>query len=160
MMDLDVSPYQHTETVTIAASPEVVYDLVADVTRMGEWSPVCTGGEWDDDTRAWFTGSNSANDRTWQTRCRVDVAERGREFTFVNYGMAGDIALVRWRYTFAPVAGGTEVAESWEVLDNYPGFLTKMAPSLDPAEYLDGVVAPTKQGMAETLTRLKATAEA
>ena len=27
--------------IDIAAPPDVVYDLIADVTRMGEWSPEC-----------------------------------------------------------------------------------------------------------------------
>ena len=44
---VDLTKYQHTETVTIAAAPEAVYDLVADVTRMVEWSPVSRGGDFD-----------------------------------------------------------------------------------------------------------------
>ena len=32
--------------ITIAAAPEAVWDLIADVTRMGEWSPETTGCEW------------------------------------------------------------------------------------------------------------------
>ena len=28
-------------TIEIAATPETVYDLVSDITRMGEWSPEC-----------------------------------------------------------------------------------------------------------------------
>lgn len=157
---MDLTPYQHTETVVVAASPEALYDLVSDITRMGEWSPVCTGGQWDDDTHTWFTGTNATPERTWQTRCRVEVAERGREFTFVNCGFEGDVELVRWSYTFTPVDGGTQVSESWTVLDDYPAFLGRVAPSLDVAEYLKGVVPTTKQGMAETLARLKAAAEA
>lgn len=156
---MELTTYRHTESVVVAASPEEVYDLVADVTRMGEWSPECTGGEWDDDTRTWFTGSNTRGDRTWQTRCRVDAAERGREFTFVNCGFDGESDLVRWSYTFTPVDGGTEVSESWQVLDAYPAFMAKLAPTLDLAGYLDGVLPATRQGMAHTLARLKAAAE-
>ena len=33
------------EYIEIAATPEVVYDLVADVARMGEWSPEATGAK-------------------------------------------------------------------------------------------------------------------
>ncbi|HAY67306.1 MAG TPA: hypothetical protein DCY82_03325, partial [Acidimicrobiaceae bacterium] len=32
----------HEASIEIAASPEAVYDLVSDVTRMGEWSPEST----------------------------------------------------------------------------------------------------------------------
>jgi hypothetical protein len=156
---VDLTPYQHQESITVAASPEVVYNLVADVTRMGEWSPVCTAGEWHDDTRTSFTGTNTTPDRTWQTKCRVDVAEPGKEFAFVNLGMEGDAELVRWGYTFRAVDDGTEVTESWQVLPGYDAFLNKIAPSLDVGEYLAGVKPVTEQGMAETLARLKAVAE-
>jgi hypothetical protein len=46
----------------VARSPEDLYDMVSDVTRMGEWSPVCTACWWDDglgpQPGAWFTGRN------------------------------------------------------------------------------------------------------
>ena len=31
----------HRESILVTATPEAVYDLVSDVTRTGEWSPVC-----------------------------------------------------------------------------------------------------------------------
>jgi hypothetical protein len=156
---MDLTPYRHTETVRVAASPEVAYDLIADVTRMGEWSPVCTAGEWVDDSRATFIGTNAMGDFTWQTTCRVEVAERGQEFTFVNRGMSGDEELVRWSYTFVPVAGGTDVTESWQVLPGYEPSMARMAPDMNLQEYLDGVKPTTQAGMAETLARVKAAAE-
>ena len=156
---VDIAPYQHVETVTIAAPPEAVYDLVADVTRMGEWSPVCTAGEWVDDAQATFVGTNAMGDFTWQTTCRIDVAERGKEFTFVNLGMQADAELVRWSYTFAPTSGGTEVSERWEVLPGYEASMTATVPGMDVKEYLDGVKPTTQAGMAETLGKLKAAAE-
>jgi len=30
-----------SQTVHVNASPEDLYEMVSDVTRMGEWSPVC-----------------------------------------------------------------------------------------------------------------------
>jgi uncharacterized protein YndB with AHSA1/START domain len=33
-------------SVEIAAPPDAVYDLIADVTRMGEWSPECVRCRW------------------------------------------------------------------------------------------------------------------
>jgi len=158
--DVDTSKYQHRESVTVDASPEAVYDMVSDVTRMGEWSPVCTGGEWHDDSQTSFTGTNVTPERTWQTKCRVDVAERGKEFTFTNLGMEGDTELVRWSYTFAAKGDGTEVTESWQVLPDYDVFLNRIVPDMDVAQYLDGVKPVTQQGMADTLAKLKAAAEA
>lgn len=157
---MDLSKYQHTESVTVAASPEAVYDLVADVTRMGEWSPVCTGGTWRDGDTTWFTGANKNGDLEWETQCRVDVAERGKEFTFTNCGFAGDVELVRWSYTFAPADGGCVVTERWEVLPPYPEFIENLLPHMTAGEYLDTVVSPTQLGMQQTLAALKAAAEA
>ena len=106
---------QYSESIVIERSPESVYDMISDVTRMGEWSPVCTACWWEEGggprAGAWFTGRNETPERTWQTRSQVTVAERGREFTFLVGG-----ALVRWSYTLAPAAGRTEVTESWEFL--------------------------------------------
>jgi hypothetical protein len=156
---MDVTAYQHSETVTIAASPDEVYDLVADITRMGEWSPVVTEGEWLDDDRTWFLGTNSIPERTWQTKCKVIVADRGTEFAFINGGMEGEHELVRWGYTFEAVDGGTEVTEYWEVLAGYGEYINSLAPDMDVAQYLDGVKPVTQQGMADTLAALKAVAE-
>ncbi len=156
---MDMSRYAHTESTTIAAPPEAVYDLVADVARMGEWSPVCTGGTWDDDGRTTFVGTNTTPERTWSTHCRVETADRGREFSFVNLGPNGDAELVRWGYRFEPAGEGTTVTESWQVLDGYDGFIQKLAPGMDVVAYLDGVREPTARGMATTLANLKAAAE-
>ena len=97
----------------MAASPDELYAMVSDVTRMGEWSPVCKACWWDDGDGprlgAWFTGRNELPDRTWETRCEVVAADAGREFAFVVAGTA-----TRWGYTFREVDGGTELTESWD----------------------------------------------
>ena len=99
----------------LSPRPETLYDLVSDVTRMGEWSPICppAGGTTTAARAAgaWFTGRNETPERTWETRSQVVAADRGREFAFeVNNGW------VRWGYTFAPAGGGTELTETWHFL--------------------------------------------
>ncbi len=110
-----MSSLQYSESIVVARSPEALYDMVSDVTRMGEWSPICTACWWDDGdgprVGAWFTGRNELPERTWETRSQVVAADRGREFAFeVNSGW------VRWGYTFTAVDSGTQVTESWEFL--------------------------------------------
>ena len=60
---------------------------------------------------------------------------------------------VRWRYTFTPVADGTEVEESWTIL--------RLTPTL--AELTAGqrrqLVERTRSGIEATLTALKRVAE-
>jgi hypothetical protein len=112
----ETSIRSHQESVTVEASAETLYDLVSDITRTGEWSPVCTSCWWDDEAQAgqvgaWFTGRNEAPNRTWQTRSVVVVAERGREFAWVVGG-----SFVRWGFALAEVETGTTLTESWEFL--------------------------------------------
>ena len=110
-----MSSLRHAESIVIARPAEFLYDMISDVTRMGEWSPICTACWWDEGAGpwagAWFSGRNELPERTWETRSQVVTAERGREFAFAVGG-----AWVRWGYSFTPVAGGTEVTESWQFL--------------------------------------------
>ena len=106
----------HQKSITVEASPERLYDMVSDITRTGEWSPICTSCWWDDEAEAgqvgaWFTGYNELPHRTWQTRSEVVVAERGREFAWVVGG-----SFVRWGFNLAPAGSGTTLTESWEFL--------------------------------------------
>ena len=107
---------QHQESVTVQASAQTLYDLVSDITRTGEWSPVCTSCWWDDKASAgqagaWFTGRNEIPGRTWETRSQVVAAERGREFAWVVGGR-----FVRWGFILTPADNGTTLTESWEFL--------------------------------------------
>jgi len=61
----------HEQSIIIEATPETLYDLVSDITRTGEWSPVCTACWWDDAGQAgqigaWFTGHNELPERSWE----------------------------------------------------------------------------------------------
>lgn len=108
----------HAGSVHVAATPDEVYALVSDVTRTGEWSPICTGCWWDEDgdvapgeVGSWFTGRNEIPTRTWKTRSQVVAAEPGREFAFLVGGL-----WVRWGFTLEPADGGTTLTESWDFL--------------------------------------------
>ena len=106
---------RHSASITVAASPDAVYDLVSDVTRTGEWSPICAACWWDEGASGQvgdrFTGRNVTPTRTWETRSQVVVADRPREFAF-EVGAS----YVRWAFTMTPVDGGTELTEWWEFL--------------------------------------------
>lgn len=112
----DTSIRGHHESISVRASGETIYDLVSDITRTGEWSPVCTSCWWDDDAEAgrvgaWFTGRNELPDRTWETRSEVVAAARGREFAWVVGG-----SFVRWGFSLAATEIGTKLTETWEFL--------------------------------------------
>ncbi len=144
--------------IVVQRAPEDLYDMVSDITRMGEWSPVCTDGWWDEGdgprVGAWFTGHNETPERTWETRSEVVVADRGSEFAFVVGG-----TWIRWGYTFEAVDGGTEVTESWEFLPDGLARFDERFGDDAPAQ----VAARTRDaetGIPATLAAIKAVAEA
>ena len=153
-----MSSLQYSESIVVARSPEVLYDMVSDVTRMGEWSPVCQACWWDDGdgprAGAWFTGRNELPERTWETRSQVVAADRGREFAFeVNSGW------VRWGYTFTAVDSGTQVTESWEFLPaGIAGFHDRYGNGAE-AQIANRTEA-AHQGIPVTLAAIKKAAEA
>ena len=107
---------QHQDSITVNVPAETLYAIVSDVTRTGEWSPVCTSCWWDDDSNAgqvggWFTGRNELPERTWETRSQVVVADPGREFAWAVGGK-----YVRWGFTMSRAGAGTVLTESWEFL--------------------------------------------
>ena len=145
-------------TVQMAATPAAVWDLVSDVSRIGEFSPETFEARW---TRgatgpavgAYFKGHVKRNGvgPTYWTLCRVTECEPERDFGFV-VEMNGD-ALNHWRYQLRPVAGGTEVAESFELAPK--GYLKLYWAVLGK---LRG--RTNERGMRQTLERIRAIAEA
>lgn len=105
----------------IAAPAERIYALVADLPRMGEWSPECTAVEWTDASSgpsvgATFIGHNVGGPGgllKWSRSGTVRVATPGREFAFAT--SEGGREGVLWRYEFDEVEGGTRVRESYRV---------------------------------------------
>jgi hypothetical protein len=112
---------QDRHQIVMNAAPERIYDLVADLPRMGEWSPECKRVEWAKGTTvpavgAKFVGHNRGGPLRlfrWSRHGRVLTADRGREFAFVTE--EGGRESTVWRYRFEPVEGGTRVTESYEV---------------------------------------------
>lgn len=141
----------------IDASPEVIYDLVSDVSRMGEWSPETVRAEWiKGATRAEpgarFKGSNELGPNSWSTKPEVVAADRGRVFSFKVPGRSGPT----WSYEFHAEGGGTRVVEAvrQDVASPLPiRLLQKRAGVTDRSAHL-------AINMALTLERLEAAATA
>ena len=148
-------------SAVVAAPPDAVYALVADVTRMPEFSPEVVSCRWLDGATgpavgARFEAVNSADGgKTWKNRPVVTVAEPGREFAFSRTEpLAGTIV---WRYRFDPDDAGTRLVESYEVerpVTRLGWFvIEKVFRGGDRRQAL-------RAGMRTTLERLRATAEA
>lgn len=143
-------------TVRIEAPASRVYDLVADVTRMGEWSPETTSCRWVGEpgkVGSRFRGWNRRGFVRWMTTPVVATATPGEEFAFTTKLLGRD--QTRWRYRFEPADGGgaTDVTESFENVANPL-----------PVRLFERVVWPNRRqdlidGMRTTLERIKAVAE-
>jgi hypothetical protein len=143
----------------IAADAHVLYGMVSDLPRIGEWSPECEGVDWEGDVtvpveNTTFVGHNAVGPGRrirYRRHGRVLVADPGREFAFITD--EGGRESTVWRYRFEPLAhGGTRVTESYEV---------RWIPTW--ARILDVPLNRHKElleGMGTTLERLKASAEA
>jgi uncharacterized protein YndB with AHSA1/START domain len=114
---------QDSVTVHMIATPEQVWDLVSDVTKIGRYSPETFEAEWVDGATgpvvgAKFRGHVKRNGigPTYWTTCTVLASEPGREFAF-GVGRS-DKPLNTWRYRLEPVGDGTDVTESFELANN------------------------------------------
>ena len=144
-------------TVQMAATPDVVWDLVSDVTRIGEFSPETFEARWTrgstgPEVGAWFKGHVRRNGigPVYWTLCRVTECTPGEDFGFVV--VMKDTDLNHWRYRLRAVDGGTAVTESFELPAK--GFLKLYWAILGP---LRG--RTNERGMRQTLERIKAIAE-
>ena len=145
-------------SIEIDAPADRVYDMVADLPRMGEWSPECQGVEWTNGTtvaepNATFIGHNRGGPfrlMKWSRRGRVLTAERGRELAFATEegGREGTV----WRYRFESIGDSTQVTESYEVR-----WIPKWARILDVPTNRHRELLET---MGHTLQQLKSAAEA
>lgn len=141
----------------IDADPTVLYDMVSDLPRIGEWSPECERVVWEGEVDVpvpgtTFVGHNAVGPGRrirYSRHGRVLVADRGREFAFITD--EGGRESTVWRYTFAAAGGRTRVTEAYEV---------RWIPTW--ARILDVPVNRHRElleNMRTTLERLKAAAE-
>lgn len=139
---------------TIAASPDQLYALVADLPRMGEWSPDNDGGEWVKGTPgevgSTFKGRNHRGRRRWSTVATVAIAEPGREFAFDV--SASGVAVARWGFRLEPSNGGTTVTQYWDDhRSKVVAFVTGLAVGVrDRATYNAASMAQTLEALSVT----------
>jgi uncharacterized protein YndB with AHSA1/START domain len=146
-------------TVHMAAPAEQVWDLVSDITRIGEFSPETFEAQWlggavGPATGARFRGHVRRNGRgpVYWTVCTVTACDQGREFAFTVGGPRGS-TVNSWRYQLQPSGGGTDVTESFELPDTpFTRLYWRLAGSARGRT--------NENGMRATLERIKAVVEA
>jgi uncharacterized protein YndB with AHSA1/START domain len=142
---------------TVAAPPDRVWELLTDLSRMPDWSPellrmvpLKRGGL---RVGQWYLGLNRRKAVVWPTRSVVAVLEPGRSLAWDTKSSGA-----RWVWELEPDGEGTRVVHRRPV----PRRLTLVGRAFAPIalggsdEHADELEA----GMAQTVARLKAAAEA
>jgi hypothetical protein len=145
-------------SLDIDADAQVLYAMVSDLPRIGEWSPECERVEWEGGVStpvegSEFVGFNAVGPGRrirYKRHGTVLTAEAGRAFSFITD--EGGKPSTAWHYTFDSLGDGrTRVTEAYEV---------RWIPTW--ARILDVPLNRHKElleGMRTTLTQLKDTAE-
>ncbi len=145
------------ETLHIDAPADLVYRLVADLPRMGEWSPECERVSWRGGATqavrgAHFVGYNRAGTMRWLTFGTVTAADPGRHLAFRVH--LGPMAISLWEYFVVPDSNsdGCTLVEQWT---DHRALPTRML--FD--RVLSDRVARNRRGIRSTLAAIKRVAE-
>ena len=142
---------------SIAASAEVVFAALTDITRMGEWSPETVKAEWNDGATtpsvgATFTGHNRNGDKEWTTEAEIVELVLNERF-FFDCTVRGFV-FSKWGYVIEATDGGCIVTE----------FAQDLRPesALERSAQISGVadrLSHNRAGMEATLERLASALE-
>jgi uncharacterized protein YndB with AHSA1/START domain len=146
------------ETIEVDATPAQVWSLVSDVRRMAKWSPqvqktfVRGGG-------VVRLGSRTVNVNrrgllVWPTQAKVVRFEPHRE---IALRIRDNFTI--WSFTLEPTeAGGTRITQRREAPDGISSVSLKLTDAILGGQ--QGFAAELRDGMRQTLARIKAEAEA
>lgn len=144
-------------TQDISAPAELVWALVTDLPRMGEWSPENLGGEWVKGATgaavgARFKGRNKNGNKAWSTSVKVNEVDAPKKFSFALMALGKNWC--DWVYEITPSGAGCTVTHSWiDYRSKFADRLGKLVSGVsNRAEH-------NRRNMEATLKNLKAAAE-
>ena len=144
-------------SVWMDAPPAEVWDLVSDVTRIGEFSPETFEAKWTrgstgPEVGAYFAGHVKRNGvgPTYWSPCRVTACEPEKVFEFAVG--TDEMNVNNWGYRLEPQDGGTLVTEYFRLGSNLPTRIYWLV--LGPLRR-----RTNQRGMRTTLERMKAVVE-
>lgn len=156
--------FELSASVHVNAPTDQVYAVASDITRMGEWSPECVGGEWVSGTPgavgARFRGHNRAGDDEWSTDCEVVTVEDQHTFAWcvLTSTDAGDPV---WSFEIDPAAQGCTLTQRFR-MPQAPERLLRIRDSLPPekaATFLEYRRGKLREGMQQTVDGIKRSVE-
>jgi uncharacterized protein YndB with AHSA1/START domain len=150
--------------LTVAAPVERVWELISDVTRVGDWGTECAAAEWVDGADgpvvgARFRGYQVRKNTKWETISTVIEAEPGVSFAWVVADPGNPAA--SWRYQLDSDESGRTVVRYRVVIGPGPSGLTaRIAKSPDREDYIIARrLKEHEQNMMTTLRAIKRAAE-
>jgi Polyketide cyclase / dehydrase and lipid transport len=150
-----VQKRSRVEVVVDATVPQV-WQVVADVTRVGEWSHECHAARWLGDANgpspgARFRGRNRAGWARWGRTCEIVTVDSQREIAWRTVPTPLFPDSTEWRIRLEPFEGRTLVTQSFTVL-HAPWLLDRLYARLIPSHQ------DRDARLAEDLARLGASA--
>ena len=144
------------ETIEVAAPPEKVWALVSDLPRMARWSPqvvktIVRGGPVRLGSRT--ININRRGPLFWPTQAEVVRFDPHRELAFrikENYTI--------WSFTLEPDGTGTRVTQRREAPDGISNVSIRLTRTILGGQ--ETFTGELREGMRQTLERIKAEAEA
>jgi uncharacterized protein YndB with AHSA1/START domain len=147
-------PLPLSASVEVEATPESVWEVVSDVTRMSEWSPECRKivvlGSPKRGLGTTLLGLNRRGWAMWPTTSKVVRFEPGKAVAWKTRESGAT-----WTYELAPSAAGTTLTGRRD-LPSYSVGTKVMAPLIGGSQGHDGELAA---GIRTTLERIKTAVE-
>lgn len=124
-------------TTLIDAPIDAVWNVVSDVTRVGEWSGECRGCEWVGGASspvpgAQFRGRNRRGSMRWTRLNQVDRAEPPHTLVWRTVVRFPYLDSVEWHLNLAEEEEGTRITEGFQILrlsKAMEGFLHVLMPA-------------------------------
>lgn len=106
-------------SIWIAAAPDDVWRVVANIANFGRYSPETTSTDWlpgsdGHELGARFRGHNRNDRHQWHTDCEITEWSEPAAFAFDVAPQGDGRFATRWRYTLASENDGTRLTESFE----------------------------------------------
>lgn len=134
-------------TVEVAAPQDAVWEVVSDVTRVGEWSHECAGARWIGDAHAAapgvrFRGRNRNGFIHWSRKCELVTVDAPWALVWRTIPSLLYPDSTTWSVSLHPTEGGTRIEQRYEV--------TKLPP--EPVERLYARTMPAHRDRTAALS--------
>ena len=127
----------HAEAMS-EAPPGAVWQVVADVTRAGEWSHECRRVSWLGAAAApapgaRFRGSNRSGWLRWRRVCEILTADPPQELAWRTLSTPLYPDSTQWHIVLQPAGTGTRITETYQVVRLPPPWLDRLMALANPS---------------------------